>query len=111
MRDELKKYLFDINESIEHILLFTKDTKTLNEYTSNIFVKRAVERELEIIGEAMKEALVIDSELPVSNARKIVNARNKIIHGYDEVDDAVIWSIVIRHIPILRKEIVDLLNS
>ncbi|MEI6815035.1 MAG: HepT-like ribonuclease domain-containing protein, partial [Bacteroidota bacterium] len=62
-------------------------------------------------GEAMKEALVIDSELPVSNARKIVNARNKIIHGYDEVDDAVIWSIVIRHIPILRKEIVDLLNS
>ena len=111
MQDELKKYLFDINESIEHILLFTKDTKSLNDYTSNIFVKRAVERELEIIGEAMKEALILQPELTVTNARKIVNARNKIIHGYDVVDDAVIWSIVLRHIPILKIEIENLLRS
>ena len=81
----------------------------MNEYTSNIFVKRAVERELEIIGEAMNKALKLDPSLKISNARKIVNARNKIIHGYDVVDDAVLWSIVLRHIPVLKTEIEELL--
>ena len=46
-----------------------------------------------------------------SNARKIVNTRNRIIHGYDTVSDDIIWSIVIKHIPILKVEIQKMLSE
>ncbi len=111
MQDELKKYLLDISTSIRHILLFTQEVKGLKSYSSNLVVKRAVERELEIIGEALGKAVKMDEELQISNARKIINTRNKIIHGYDEVEDAVIWSIIKSHLPLLKGEIDNLLGS
>ena len=46
-----------------------------------------------------------------SNARKIVNTRNRIIHGYDTVSDDIIWSIVIKDIPILKVEIQKMLSE
>ena len=49
--------------------------------------------------------------IEITNSRKIVDARNKIIHGYDDISDEVIWGIVINHIPILKKEIEDLLSQ
>jgi uncharacterized protein with HEPN domain len=63
--------------------------------------KRAVERNIEIIGEAMSRILKLDSEIEISNSRKIVDVRNRIIHGYDSVSDDVIWGIVIRNLPVL----------
>ena len=111
MQDELKKYLLDISTAIEHILLFIQHVKGLESYSSNLVIKRAVERELEIIGEALGNAIKMDEALQISNARKIINTRNKIIHGYDEVDDGVIWSILIRHLPILKIEVQKLLNE
>lgn len=73
-------------------------------------IRAAVERKIEVIGEAMNNALQLDAELPISNARRIVNTRNKIIHGYDEVDEVMIWEIVIKHLPILKKEVQLLLD-
>lgn len=58
----------------------------------------------------MNNALQLDDNLPISNARRIVNTRNKIIHGYDEVDEVMIWEIVIKHLPILQKEVQFLLE-
>ena len=58
----------------------------------------------------MNNALQLDDNLPISNARRIVNTRNKIIHGYDEVDEVMIWEIVIKHLPVLQKEVLDLLG-
>jgi uncharacterized protein with HEPN domain len=90
MLDELKKYLQDVLIAVEHIQIFTATIKTLNDYSSNLMLKKAVERELEIIGEALSNALKMEKSIAISNARKIVNTRNKIIHGYDEVEDAMI---------------------
>ncbi len=59
----------------------------------------------------MNRILNKDTTIEFSNARKIVNTRNRIIHGYDTVSDDIIWSIVIKHIPILKTEIQNLLNE
>ncbi len=71
--------------------------------------KRAVERNIEIIGEAMSRILKIEPKIKISNSRKIVDARNKIIHGYDEISNDVIWGIVVNNLPVLKNEVESLL--
>ena len=73
--------------------------------------KRAVERNIEIIGEAMNQILKENSEVEISKSRKIVDVRNRIIHGYDSVSDDVIWGIVIKNLPVLQREVEILLNE
>ncbi len=90
---------------------FIDQPKEFTSYQNDIRTKRAVERNIEIIGEAMNRILIRDSTIVFSDARKIVNTRNRIIHGYDTVSDELIWAIVIKHLPILQTEIVTLLNA
>ena len=59
----------------------------------------------------MSRILKENSEIKISNSRKIVDVRNRIIHGYDSVSDDVIWGIVIRNLPVLQKEVENLLNG
>ena len=73
-------------------------------------LRRAVERELEIIGEAVSKLKKIDAEVQLTNSRKIIDLRNKVIHSYDSVDDIIIWGIVIKYLPILKTEIEALLK-
>jgi len=72
--------------------------------------KRAVERNIEIIGEAMSRILKKDESIQISNSRKLVDVRNRIIHGYDSVSDDIIWGILIKHLPTLQSEAEQLLN-
>jgi uncharacterized protein with HEPN domain len=58
----------------------------------------------------MNQALKSEPDLPVTNARKIVDTRNKLIHGYDEVDSVLIWEIVVVHLPVLKREVTSLLT-
>ena len=74
-------------------------------------MRRGIEREIEIIGEAINRILKIDQEIQIENARQIVDTRNWVIHGYDKVDDAIIWGIVSNHLPKLKKEIEELLGE
>ena len=85
--------------------------KTFEIYEKDLRTKRAVERNIEIIGEAMNRILKENSEVEISNSRKIVDVRNRIIHGYDSVSDDVIWGIVIKNLPVLQKEVEILLNE
>jgi uncharacterized protein with HEPN domain len=80
-------------------------------YQNDLRTKRAVERNIEIIGEAMSRILKENNEIEISNSRKIVDVRNRIIHGYDSVSDDVIWGIVIRNLPVLQNEVENLLNE
>ena len=80
-------------------------------YQNDLRTKRAVERNIEIIGEAMSRILKHDSEIEISNSSKIVDVRNRIIHGYDSVSDDVIWGIVIKNLPVLQKEVEILLGE
>ncbi len=109
MKREVKKYLFDIKTSIESIFEYLGDNRDLFEYQKNKLLRRGIEREIEIIGEAMNRIMKIAPDIKIENARQIVDARNWVIHGYDRVDDIVIWGIISIHLPKLKKEIEDLL--
>lgn len=111
MDEKIKKYLFDIYESINNIDAYVGSPKLFNSYETNPMLQDAVERNLEIIGEAMNNILKIDPEISITNARRMVDARNKISHGYDEIDAAQIWNIIINHLPILKTETDQLLNA
>ena len=110
MSDESNKYLTDILSSILSIENYIGEKKDLNIYVANKMLRRAVERELEIIGEAVSKLKKIDAEVQLTNSRKIIDLRNKVIHSYDSVDDIIIWGIVIKYLPILKTEIEVLLK-
>jgi uncharacterized protein with HEPN domain len=112
MDDNIKTWLYDILTSINEIeSYFFNSPKIYKIYQNDIKTKRAVERNIEIIGEAMNRILKEESEIEISNSRKIVDVRNRIIHGYDSVSDDVIWGIVIKNLPVLQKEVEILLNE
>jgi uncharacterized protein with HEPN domain len=66
---------------------------------------RTVERDLEIIGEAVKKIIAIDNKLKISSARDIIGLRNMIVHAYDSIDPTTLWKIIINDLPILKSEI------
>lgn len=112
MDDTIKTWLYDILSSINEIESYFVDTPKLFEfYQNDLRTKRAVERNIEIIGEAMSRILKEDNHIQISNSRKIVDVRNRIIHGYDSVSDDVIWGIVIKNLPVLQKEVEVLLGE
>jgi uncharacterized protein with HEPN domain len=112
MDHEIKTWLYDIWQSICEIDSFYEGKpKKFEDYVNDIKTKRAVERNLEIIGEAVNRILKKDKDFPLNNASKIVGTRNRIIHGYDKVTDDMVWSIVINHLPKLKKEVENLLNG
>ena len=110
MKLEHRKYLYDIKISITTIEEFLGNERDFFKYKENKMLRRAVEREIEIIGEAMNQLLKLIPDCKIKNARKIVDTRNWVIHSYDSVDDVVIWNIVSKHLPKLKIEIDELLN-
>jgi len=111
MNQEQKKYLHDILECIEGINSYLKGHKDFIYYSKNRWIRKAVERELETIGEAVNRLLKMDSSIEIKNARKIVDNRNFIIHAYDSVDNPMIWATVINDLPNLKIEVERLLNN
>ena len=109
MNLEIKKLLFDIKTSIDSLLEYLGQKRDFQEYQNNKLLRRAVERELEIIGEAASRILKHDNNFPLEDARRIVDLRNWVIHGYDKVDDVIIWGIISIHIPKLKNRVDDLL--
>ncbi len=112
MDNEIKAWLYDILNAISEIESFFNDSsKTFSNYQKDLRTRRAVERNIEIIGEALNRILIHDKTIFISNSRKIVDTRNRIIHGYDSVSDEVIWGIVIKHLPLLKLEVEKLLSD
>ncbi len=107
---EEKKLLTDIIDAITSIDEHLEGRRVLEEYIASKTKRRAVERELEIIGEATGNLLKINPEIQLSYARLIVDLRNKVIHAYDTIDDIIIWKIVMKDIPILLQEVNQLLK-
>ncbi len=99
-----KKYLKDILDCIDSIDEHLESKRFFEEYQKNKTKRRAVERELEIIGEAMNNLIKLNPTLEISYSRIIVDLRNKIIHSYDSIDDHLIWKIIMKDIPILKSE-------
>lgn len=112
MDNDIKTWLYDILNAVLEIEGFLSDRpKEFIYYQNDLRTKRAIERNIEIIGEALSRILKRDATIKITNSRKIVDTRNRIIHGYDSVSDEVIWSVVIKYLPILQIEIEKLLGE
>ena len=112
MDNEIKTWLFDVLNAIMEIDSFFIDTpKEFSTYKNDLRTRRAVERNIEIIGEALNRVIVRDDTINITNARKIIDTINRIIHGYDSVSDEIIWGIIINHIPLLQTEVQILLGG
>jgi uncharacterized protein with HEPN domain len=106
MNPKALKYILDIDSVIREIEFIQKEINNdFNEFKTNLMAKRALERELEIIGEAVKKLIEIEPLIQLEHSEKIIGLRNIIIHAYDSLDDELIWGVVQRHIPKLKKEI------
>lgn len=110
MELEIRTWLYDIHNAIEEIESFINPGQNFSSFESDVKTKRAVERNLEIIGEAMSRILDKDESIKLSNARKIVDTRNRIIHGYDSVSANILWNIIMQQLPILKQEVQELLK-
>ena len=111
MTIEEKKLLTDILTCISSIDDHLEGQRNFDEYIRNKTKRRAVERELEIIGEAVNKLLRINPYINISYSRQIVDLRNKVIHDYDNVNDMVIWSVVMNHLPTLKSEARQLMKA
>lgn len=112
MDKEIQVWLFDILNSILEIESFVDFEETnFQDYSSDVKTNRAVERNLEIIGEAVNRISKKDENLEITDKRKIISVRNRIIHGYDQVSDELIWSIITQYLPVLEKEVRQYLNE
>lgn len=107
---EVKTWLKDIEQAIIEIKSFIPDVKNFKDFQKDLKTKRAVERNIEIIGEAMNRILTIEPDIKISDTRKIVDTRNGIIHGYDSVSEDILWGIIIKNLPTLEKEFKELLG-
>jgi len=112
MKDETRKNLIDILQAAGEIQDFVCGMD-FEAYQDNTVTKRAVERDFEIIGEALNRIHNTDSDLleKISEHQRIIGFRNILIHGYDIVDEAIVWKAVTNHLPILLGEIKNILDT
>lgn len=112
MNNRTAKLLFDVLESGRSIRQWCGQ-RTFAEYEADRQFRRAVEREFEIIGEALSRLSQKDGETAgrIHELPRIVGFRNRIIHGYDDIDDATVWGIAADHLPKLVAEVELLLRE
>lgn len=114
MDERILKWLFDVKLSSDEIDSFFRDEeKDFLKYKNNLMLKRAVERNLEIIGEAVNRIIIRDNSFTekITNAKAIIGLRNQVIHAYDNISDESIWSILTNHLPKLKLEVDKLIRE
>ena len=110
MSDEILKYIEDMLKAIRLIESFMGKRLSFSRYQKDIKTKFAIERNLEIIGEALNKALKRQPDLSITSAHQIIATRNRLIHTYDAIDDYIIWEIITTHLPTLKSELLLLQN-
>jgi uncharacterized protein with HEPN domain len=106
MELETKKLIYDMDRAVELIANFIHG-KQFTDYASDPLLRSAVERQFEIIGEALNRLAKADPAFisRISDYRRIISFRNVLIHGYDVVSNEVVWDIAQNRLPVLRCEI------
>jgi len=110
MRLEVRKYLFDMHEAVELIVQFTVG-RNFEDYVADAMMRSAVERQFEILGEALGKLVKLDPAFAerISDYRRIIAFRNVLIHDYDTILDEVVWGVVETQLPVLRSLLSELL--
>lgn len=111
MDKDIAVWLHDTLAAIDETVSFLPDPRNYLEFKKDLKTRRAVERNIEIIGEAMSRILKLKPDFQIANARRIVDTRNRVIHGYDTVSSSIIWAIAIKELPKLREEVAALLKQ
>ena len=112
MRPEAKKYLYDIAQAAARVSEFTAG-KQFEDYQSNSMMRAAVERQFEIIGEALAQLVKLDETLAarITEHRRIIAFRNILIHGYADVDPRLVWDVAQNKVSVLLREVATLLRD
>lgn len=112
MQPESAAYLWDVHAAGRRVGSFTAGL-TPEEYASDDLRKSAVERQLEIIGEALNRLRKTDPETASSipDLPRIIGLRNILIHGYAVVDDAVVWAAATQRVPELLNVVDGLISE
>lgn len=106
MDEYIAVYLTDVKIAIDELeSYFNGYQMRFDLFVNDLLRRSAVERKVEIMGEAINRILKIDKDFPLPHAREIINTRNRIIHGYDSVQPEFLWSLVMRHIPALKEDV------
>ncbi len=106
MDNKINAWLEDIDRCIDEIFMFLPEKHNFFVYRDDLKTKKAVERNIEIIGEAINRiSKYKNCDIKINNAQKIIGTRNRIAHEYDAISDEIIWSIVIRELPKLKQEV------
>jgi len=112
MDEYIETCLNDILISVDEIESYFKGEPMLYEaFRNDILRQRAVERNIEIIGEAINRISKKDPSFELPNARAIIDTRNRVAHGYDSVTPEFLWGLIIKHIPELKAEVEKLLEN
>ena len=111
MRLEARKYLYDIKQAAGLIAEFTHG-KQFDDYQADAMLRSAVERQFEIIGEALNQLVQQEPEMlsEISDARRIIAFRNRLIHGYASISSEIVWGVVETGLPLLIEEVEQLLG-
>ncbi|GAA4834990.1 HepT-like ribonuclease domain-containing protein [Saccharopolyspora rosea] len=112
MQRDARAYLWDALQAAELLRGFSKGEDFAG-YQANAMLRSAVERQFEIIGEALNQLSKVDPELAaqVPDLARIVAFRNILIHGYATVDDALVWQVLTERLPGLADVLRTLLKS
>jgi uncharacterized protein with HEPN domain len=112
MDNKINTWLEDILRSIDEIFDFLPEKSGFQEFQKDIKTKKAVERNIEIIGEAVNRLTSYkNAPIKIQNARQIIGTRNRLAHEYDNISDEVIWTIIVRELPKLKEEIEKIKNT
>lgn len=109
---EVLTHLFDVAQAGELLERFTSG-RSFDDYVADPMVRSAVERQFEIVGEALRRALDLDPTLAdrITDSARIVAFRNRLIHGYATVSDEVVWGVLEGSLPTMRREVDSLLEE
>lgn len=106
MQPKLLKYILDIESIIEEIELIKEKTQNdFSKFSDDIILQRAVERDLEIIGEAIRKIITIKPNVQITASKNIIGLRNIISHAYSSVEPELLWGVIQKNIPVLAEEI------
>lgn len=112
MDKSVLKYLEDMLQAISEIeMAEDRFGRQYDIFESDVIFRKFVERNIEILGEAMNRILKIEPLIGIASARKIVDTRNYVIHAYDSLKPDILWAIVINHIPRLKADILRITQS
>ncbi len=112
MDERCLKLLHDVRQAVDAVLRFCSD-RQLEDYRADLMLRSAVERQYEIIGEALNRLRKLDPAMAavITECDRIIGFRNVIAHGYDSVDARISWDIVQNKLPVLNQEIARLIGD